>query len=89
MASSEDFPDHDNPAEGTVFTRFLRPATGTGTPDVLRLLGDDGLVAGLTDALDDGLGRESLAPSELAIELTNSPLEQRLVPRTEQSRSTQ
>ncbi|GAA3284168.1 hypothetical protein [Streptomyces lavendulae] len=61
-------------APDDVFGRFLRPRPPGLTPDVLRLLGPDGLV----DPLGQALERGPLAPRELAVELIVSPLEQRL-----------
>ncbi|MFD7828590.1 hypothetical protein [Kitasatospora sp. NPDC059803] len=63
----------DFPSEGTVFGRFLRP----GSEDVLNLLGSGALVPELARAL----GKQTLRPSEFAVQLVNAPLEQLLLPR--------
>ncbi|MFE7608517.1 hypothetical protein [Streptomyces celluloflavus] len=60
----------------TVFSAYLRPPQEGGVKDVLRLEGDDGLIKPLAQAhsLSD------LHPAQLAVQLVNAPLEQRLMP---------
>ncbi|WP_050503083.1 hypothetical protein [Streptomyces monomycini] len=60
----------------SVFSLYLRPPQEGGVADVLRLEGDDGLVKRLAQAhsLSD------LHPAQLAVQLVNAPLEQRLMP---------
>ncbi|WP_149183101.1 hypothetical protein [Streptomyces sp. TRM49041] len=60
----------------TVFTEFLRPDNPHG---VLNLLDSGGIVGALTTALNHP---RQLTASEFAIEMINSPLEQKLVPAT-------
>ncbi|MFI8886997.1 hypothetical protein [Streptomyces sp. NPDC053813] len=65
------------PGADTVFSTYLRPPQEEGGEgDVLRLQGDDGLIRRLAQAhsLPD------LHPAQLAVQLVNAPLEQRLVP---------
>ncbi|MFK0202741.1 hypothetical protein [Streptomyces lavendulae] len=71
----EEFPDPSG--TDTVFTRYLRSATGR-TRDVLDLRPDspDALVQQLARALD----RPTLTPSQFALELVNARLEQLLLP---------
>ncbi|GAA2654831.1 hypothetical protein [Streptomyces lunalinharesii] len=60
----------------TVFAKYLRPPQEGGVADVLRLEGDGGLIKPLAQAhsLSD------LHPAQLAVQLVNAPLEQRLMP---------
>ncbi|MFD8546846.1 hypothetical protein [Streptomyces sp. NPDC059649] len=70
------------PSDGssTVFTAYLRDG-GAGDPDgVLRLLDGDGR-EGLITGLAREFGLDSLRPSQLAVELINSPIEQPLTVR--------
>lgn len=66
--------DRDFPAQGSLFPRYLR-VVADGTPDVLRLREDGGLVTDL--AAEFGLG--DLTPGQFALQLVNAPAEQRLV----------
>ncbi|MGY5124912.1 hypothetical protein [Streptomyces nigrescens] len=69
---------------GTVFTSYLRNNGVAGPAGVLHLLDGDGR-EGLVTGLAREFARADLQPSQLAVELINSPIEQRLtVPRAEQ-----
>ncbi|ARF53247.1 hypothetical protein [Streptomyces gilvosporeus] len=61
----------------TVFTAYLRDGGAGGPAGVLRLLDGDGR-EGLVTGLAREFGLDSLRPSQLAVELINSPIEQRL-----------
>ncbi|MFW5417724.1 hypothetical protein J0910_14020 [Nocardiopsis sp. CNT-189] len=69
------FPDRDDPAAGTVLTRFMRE----DAPErrVLRLAGAGGLVRALADAL----GRDALTPDEFALHLAATGHQHSLRPR--------
>ncbi|WP_411130193.1 hypothetical protein [Streptomyces sp. x-19] len=73
------------PAPGsgdTVFTRYLRESPASPRR-ILNLRGASTFVADLARALAeaDSIPRTDLAPGELALELVNSPIEQRLITR--------
>ncbi|MYS78886.1 hypothetical protein [Embleya scabrispora] len=76
-STGEYFPDPDHPDGDTVFSKYLRYRPDGGERDVLRLFGVDGLVPGLAGAFE----LEDLTPSQFAVQLINSPVRQRLVPR--------
>ncbi|WP_017593896.1 hypothetical protein [Nocardiopsis potens] len=69
------FPDREDPAAGTVLTRFMRE----DSPErrVLRLAGAGGLVRALADAL----GRDALTPDEFALHLAATGHQHTLRPR--------
>ncbi|MEV5508177.1 hypothetical protein [Streptomyces orinoci] len=67
------------PADGgSLFDHHLRPRPD-GTPDVLALRGEGGLVPALARALDPDL--TDLTPGGFALQLVNAPVEQRLTVR--------
>ncbi|MGH3806580.1 MAG: hypothetical protein ACRDRU_08080, partial [Pseudonocardiaceae bacterium] len=70
----EDFPSEGS---GTVFTEYLRDNGPAGPVGVLRLI-DDGDREGLVTGLAREFGLDDLRPSQLAVELVNAPIEQRL-----------
>lgn len=73
-----EFPDPGLPDSGTVFD-YLRTDSVGELPDVLRLSGEDGLLAALSAAC---LPSGRLTPGQFALELVNAPLEQLLLPPT-------
>ncbi|MDT0454425.1 hypothetical protein RM550_01555 [Streptomyces sp. DSM 41527] len=65
--------ERDFPATGTVFDNHLREV-GTGRADVLELHGPRGLVPALAGEFE---GLTDLSPAQFALQLVNSPVEQR------------
>ncbi|MET7300421.1 hypothetical protein [Embleya sp. NPDC005575] len=76
-STGEFFPDPDHSDGDTVFGEYLRERPDGGTPDVLRLLGEDGLVPDLAAAF----AMDDLTPSQFALQLINAPVLQRIAPK--------